>query len=83
MFAKFVRVTAATNSYKLHTSRIICNFPFQIIQHEPTSKQQNIINDRRYYKNFSHKPKDAPLATKIWYTIVFSGFIFTLLDYKW
>lgn len=43
----------------------------------------NNINQKRFYKNFGHKPKKEPLISRIWYCFMAVIFFSPLIDFKW
>ncbi|XP_063914388.1 calcium uptake protein 1 homolog, mitochondrial isoform X1 [Zophobas morio] len=40
-------------------------------------------DQKRHYKNFGHKPDKVALFTKIWYSAIFAGLLFSVVDYRW
>nr|XP_015835419.1 PREDICTED: calcium uptake protein 1 homolog, mitochondrial isoform X2 [Tribolium castaneum] len=45
---------------------------------DPTPVQQ-----KRFYKNFGHKPKKTPTVTKLWYGLIFGLMFLATVDYRW
>lgn len=79
MFARVLRLSIINNNYRLHPIRTICNHNLQI----ESNLKQNDGSGRRYYKNFAGKPEKASTFTKVFYSIILTGFVFSLIDFKW
>jgi hypothetical protein len=41
------------------------------------------FEQKRYYKNFGHKPEKTPTFTKIWYTFIITTLILSAIDHRW
>lgn len=84
MFARILKSTVINqNNYKLHRLRIVSNYPFQITQYQCDSNGNKQNGWYRYYKNLGHKPRKLPLITKLWCSFILTGFVLSLVDYKW
>lgn len=71
-------LTISTLASKIHTNH---NFLRTSVLTLQIANKKYDYKQKRYYKNFGHKPDKVPLVTKLWYTFVLCGVIFPALNY--
>lgn len=76
MLSRALRIS--TLASKIHTNH---NFLRTSVLTLQIANKKYDYKQKRYYKNFGHKPDKVPLVTKLWYTFVLCGVIFPALNY--
>lgn len=78
MFLRLLK--ASININRAYSTKLI---PHRAIVNSHQIFVYNSSEQRRYYKNFGHKPLKEPWITRLWYGVLITAFIGSVLDYKW
>lgn len=73
-------IKLATSVNRLHSTKLLHHRTLPAIQY---INYEHHKNQQRSYKNFGHKAESSPLISKVWYTVLGTGFVLAILDYKW
>ncbi|XP_044266646.1 calcium uptake protein 1 homolog, mitochondrial isoform X2 [Tribolium madens] len=83
MFSRLVQFSVRSHNLYPSSHLIYLKYPNCLKLAPVTQCNPNPVQQKRFYKNFGHKPKKTPPFTKFWYGLVFGLFILVSIDYRW